>query len=133
MDIEHKKAVLGARLTAIDRVRSKIDPDVLNFEHLAQYTCGDDNLEQSLLVLFKEQAILQFDTIVSSNSQDNWKIAVHTLKGSARSIGAGQVAELTTELEQAGFGYDNQRKKALTEQLRQAVALCIVMIDGLAS
>lgn len=112
-------------------VRLNVDPQVLNLAHLAQYTCKDTALENELLGLFKDQAILQFENVEQAGCKDDWVMAVHTLKGSARSIGAGQVADLSANLEKVGFDGIAADKHAVVHSLKHAVAVCIVTIESL--
>lgn len=115
----------------IEKARQRVDPQILSLAHLAQYTSGDEPLEQELLGLFKEQAILQFNNIEQAQEKVDWVMAVHTIKGSARGIGAGQVAELSSELESVGFSGNIDARKAMTNRLKHAVAVCIVTIETL--
>ncbi len=113
----------------LDNTHLKSAPQVLNMAHLSQYTSGDAGLERELLGMFKDQAVLQFENIQSASSKDDWVMAVHTLKGSARSIGAEHVAALTADLEFVGYAGDKAEKHAVTNQLKHAVAVCIVKIE----
>ena len=115
----------------LDEVRQQVDPQVLNLDHLAQYTANDAGLECELLGLFKDQAVLQFENIQSADCRDDWEMAVHTLKGSARSIGAEQVATLATGLENVGFAGVTDEKQTATKKLKQAVAVCVAAIETL--
>ena len=113
-------------LTATNR---QIDPQVLDLQHLEQYTCGDKALEQELLGLFKEQAILQFENINDATNKSDWEMAVHTLKGCARGVGARNVAELCEVLEDVSFDGVEETKKSVTEQLKYAVAVSVVTVE----
>lgn len=115
----------------IERARLRVDSQILNLAHLAQYTSGDVALEQELLGLFKDQAILQFENIEQAQTEVDWVMAVHTIKGSARSIGAGQVAQVSGELEKVGFSGIVDARKAVTSRLKHAVAVCVVTIETL--
>mgnify|MGYP000621881157 CR=1 FL=1 len=72
---------------------------VIDLAHLDQYTLGDLSLQSELLHLFRIQLQNQAEELVSCSEEANWLSAVHTLKGAARSIGAGQVADVAEELE----------------------------------
>lgn len=115
----------------LNEVREQVDLRVLNLDHLAQYTANDAGLESELLGLFKDQAVLQFENIQSADCKDDWEMAVHTLKGSARGIGAGQVAVLSVDLEIVGFAGTATEKQAATNKLKQAVAVCVAAIETL--
>jgi HPt (histidine-containing phosphotransfer) domain-containing protein len=71
---------------------------VIDFEHLARMTLGEPSLEAEVLTLFDRQA-----DILLARMQDAPPAAVaafaHTLKGSARGIGAWRVAEAAEAVE----------------------------------
>lgn len=112
-------------------VRSQIDPMVLDLKHLTQYTNGDMALERELLGLFKEQAVLQFENINNADDESEWVMAAHTLKGCARGVGACRVGELSGVLEDVGFDGDADVRASILEQLKYAIAVCIVTVETL--
>jgi HPt (histidine-containing phosphotransfer) domain-containing protein len=63
--------------------------------HLARQTMGDRDLETELLTLFRRQAAQIVERLSADIPGDSipWRADLaHTLKGSARAIGAGRVA-----------------------------------------
>ena len=59
--------------------------------HLARYTGGDPQLNAEILRLFDHQAtelVGRLRSIIEARDAKSWKLAVHTLKGAARGIGA---------------------------------------------
>ena len=69
-------------------------------EHLARMTLGDDSLEREVLALFDRQA----DMLLARMSKSAPAVAgaaAHTLKGSARGIGAWRVASAAEAVELA--------------------------------
>ena len=72
---------------------------VVDLAHLDQYTLGDHSLQVELLQLFRAQLKDQTEELVSCADEAVWKSAVHTLKGAARSIGAGQVGAVAEAME----------------------------------
>ncbi|GLK81145.1 Hpt domain-containing protein [Methylopila turkensis] len=73
----------------------------IDVAHLARQTLGDRTLEREVLELFRRQArILLFRFEALTNPAERSQIA-HTLKGSARGIGATRVALAAEELERA--------------------------------
>ncbi len=126
-----KNSSMGAKRDPKKISRLNVDPEVLSLVHLAQYTGDDTALEYELLGLFKDQAILQIENISSADCESDWAMAVHTLKGSARCIGAGQVALLTKELEIVQYNGSPTEKRTLTGQLANAVARCVSTIETL--
>lgn len=71
----------------------------INRQHLAKYTLGDPQLEQEVLDLFAEQLPSIVQRLREANSLAGWFEAAHTLKGSARAVGADEVAELALQAE----------------------------------
>jgi len=61
--------------------------------HLARYTFGNRALEIEVLQLFAEQAPEYLDSLRHAATEKAWRDAAHTLKGSARAVGAFRVAE----------------------------------------
>jgi HPt (histidine-containing phosphotransfer) domain-containing protein len=81
--------------TASDRKPTAIDED-----HLGRMTLGDRRLEREVLELFLRQSTIMLDRIVGAD-RPLAAAAAHTLKGSARGIGAWRVARAAELLEQA--------------------------------
>lgn len=61
--------------------------------HLARHTLGNRDLEQEVLRLFVRQSVVFLDRMKAAGDQRLRANAAHTIKGSARGIGAWQVAE----------------------------------------
>jgi HPt (histidine-containing phosphotransfer) domain-containing protein len=73
---------------------------VIDDEHLGQVTFGDRRLEREVLQIFRRQAAIMLGRIGGSEPAAA-SAAIHTLKGSARGIGAWRVARAAERLEQA--------------------------------
>ena len=88
--------------------------------HLNRQTMGDRSLEREVLELFRRQArILLFRFDALTNPAERADVA-HTLKGSARGVGANRVAFAADELERSAIAGE-PTGKALAE-LAEAVA-----------
>ena len=72
----------------------------IDFEHLFRMTLGDHGLEREVLQLFDRQAGMLMARITQSEP-GIVAAAAHTLKGSARGIGAWQVARASDAVEAA--------------------------------
>ncbi|MGD9844911.1 MAG: Hpt domain-containing protein [Variibacter sp.] len=72
----------------------------VDLAHLARSTMGDRSLEREVLALFARQATLLLDRMRQAEAASVAGIA-HTLKGSARGIGAWRVADAAERLEAA--------------------------------
>lgn len=61
--------------------------------HLARYTLGSRPLEREVLKLFLTQSVLYLQRLKDAGADKDWADAAHTIKGSAKGIGAWQVAK----------------------------------------
>jgi HPt (histidine-containing phosphotransfer) domain-containing protein len=77
--------------------------DVLDEHHLRRMTLGDQSLEREVLQVFARQITLMLTRITRAEPA-HAAAAAHTLKGSARGLGAWRVAEAAEQLEQAATG-----------------------------
>jgi len=67
--------------------------------HLSRYTLGERDLEREVLELFCSQSFVYREQLKGSPSDKEWKDLTHTLKGSARAVGAWRVAEAAERAE----------------------------------
>ncbi|ANW03421.1 Hpt domain-containing protein [Bradyrhizobium icense] len=102
------------------------DDGPIDFEHLKCMTLGDASLEQEVLAMFVAQSAGLVSTLAALPSDAG--ALVHTLKGSARAIGAFAVADAATRLEAAIAG-GSDPSDALDE-LSDAVARARATIDA---
>ena len=65
--------------------------------HLARYTLGDRDMEREVLSLFADRCDQDVARLRSAQSATEWQRACHTIKGSARAIGAWKLARLAEE------------------------------------
>ena len=65
----------------------------VDFAYLEAYAAHDQGVVEEVLNLFCEQAALWRRLLDPHAVGEGWRDAAHTLKGSARSIGAGALAE----------------------------------------
>ncbi len=75
------------------------DDAPLDLAHLERMTLGDASLECEVLAMFAAQSVDLVRRLAALS--DDAAMLVHTLKGSARAIGAVRVAEAAAELETA--------------------------------
>lgn len=85
-------AMPGGEGSAASRARP------VDLAHLSSQTLGDRALEQEVLKLFIHQALATRDQIVAADRTERLRLA-HTLKGSARGIGAFAIADCVAEIE----------------------------------
>ena len=101
------------------------DDGPIDTEHLQRMTLGDAGLEREVLAMFAGQATRVMHELAAPSSDR--RALVHTLKGSARAIGAFRVAEAAEFLE-AVLQQGDDPSEALDE-LTDAVAGARTAID----
>jgi HPt (histidine-containing phosphotransfer) domain-containing protein len=96
------------------------DDGPIDFEHLGRMTLGDAILEHEVLAMFAAQAVGLMRALAILPA-DTGELA-HKLKGSARAIGAFQVADAAGWLETAVLNGDDpvQALAELTDTVEQA-------------
>jgi HPt (histidine-containing phosphotransfer) domain-containing protein len=75
------------------------DDGPIDLEHLRRMTLGDAGLEREVLAMFAAQAVSLIGTLAALPPEAG--ALAHTLKGSARAIGAFAVADAAARLEAA--------------------------------
>ena len=66
----------------------------IDFDHLNQYVSGDIALTKEIFGLFKNQIDLWTRQLRPNTEDDIWSAMLHSLKGTARAVGAVQLAEI---------------------------------------
>ncbi len=101
-------------------------PTVIDENHLGRMTLGDRRLEREVLELFLRQTAIMLDRIVDA-APPLAAAAAHTLKGSARGIGAWRVARAAELLEQAagGDGREDNDEHDLDEAIAELQAASV--------
>jgi len=103
------------------------DDGPIDIEHLQRMTLGDASLEREVLAMFSAQAVSLIGALATLPA-DTGALA-HTLKGSARAIGAFGVADAAGHLEAAILD-GNDPAQALTD-LNEAIAQARMAIDAI--
>ena len=104
----------------------------LDLVHLAKYTFGDRGLECELLGLFRSQAGIYVSRLETAANAKEWRDAAHSLKGSARGLGAWALGDIAEEIEPLDFD-DEAGRGAAIARLTQAILVVNVYIDELMS
>jgi HPt (histidine-containing phosphotransfer) domain-containing protein len=106
----------------------------IDLVHLSRQTFGDHDLERELLELFDAQAAQCAERLraPAKLGDGDWRIALaHTVKGSARAVGAFEVGNAAEAYEQAlrdqepGVGEKRDRLDAALINARGAIALLL--------
>lgn len=91
------------------------DERPIDVEHLFRMTLGDHHLEREVLQLFDHQAGMLIERIAQFERSELGIVAAsaHTMKGSARGIGAWQLARAAEAVENAALGTQSGLAKAV--------------------
>jgi hypothetical protein len=103
---------------------------VLDRNHLARITLADEALEREVLGLFHRQAAMLLGRMANEAPRVIAALA-HTLTGSARSVGAWQVAAAAEGVECAAAGCEQAGIEAAIGRLSTAVTQPQAAIAGL--
>ena len=92
---------------------------IVDQAHLNRMTGGDSALATEVLGLFREQCDLWMRLLEPTTDTLDWGNAAHTIKGSARGIGAWQLGEVCGQAEEAARDGDLTRdqKRAWREAI----------------
>lgn len=88
--------------------------------HLSRYTLGSPVLEREILGLFLAQLPLSIEQLRFAATDREWQVAAHTIKGSARAVGAWQIANLAREAEQTSGITDEEERDRILATLESA-------------
>lgn len=111
----------------------------IDWAHLSRFTLNDAALEREVLALFAMDAPRYLANMTTARGRNEWIEAAHTLKGSARAVGAWNVADcaeaaeslrLTAKCEHADLAESRGMADAL-DKLRLAVHGTVAYIEQL--
>jgi HPt (histidine-containing phosphotransfer) domain-containing protein len=100
----------------------------LDLVHLSKYTLGDRGLEAELLGLFRAQAGIYVARLETAATDKEWRDAAHSLKGSARGLGAWTLGDVAEEAERLD---DASSRSSMIARIRETIAVVNHFIDGL--
>jgi HPt (histidine-containing phosphotransfer) domain-containing protein len=105
----------------------------VDFAHLEAYVGGDRAIAREVLALFSDQARTVLRTLSPTASDDEWRNAAHSLKGSALGIGAFDLAQACSEAELARSESAEAKRACLSkiaDALGQALTDIAVYMRG---
>lgn len=105
------------------------DERPIDLVHLARMTLGERSLEREVLALFDKQATILL-TRMRSAAPAGVATLAHTLKGSARGIGAWRVARAAEALEAAGSAETGAALDALGLAVEEARAVIAELLKA---
>ena len=92
----------------------------IDFTYLRRFTLGNKELEREVLYLFAESAPDYLKALEGAVSPKEWHDAAHTLKGSARAVGAWRVARTAEIAEKLCFHSDHDRRAFAVDSAYEA-------------
>ena len=102
---------------------------IIDFDHLRVFTEGDQALERDVLGIFVQQADIWLRDLEDSGDKKSWTDAAHTLKGSARGVGAWRIAEICEHAEELVDSSTPTERSITLGDLKAAVAATIQCIE----
>lgn len=100
---------------------TRTDGPPVDLVHLARQTFGDTELEREVLQLFLVQSRIYLNRLKEARDAEQWLRASHTIKGSARGIGAWAVAERAEAAERLGQDVADTRCREAIVALEQEI------------
>lgn len=88
--------------------------------HLMRYSLGSLTLEREVLGLFLAQLPLSVEQLRFATTDREWQIAAHTIKGSAKAVGARDVARIATHAERTSGVMDEEERARILVALEEA-------------
>jgi len=77
-----------------------VDPEPeIDFDHLNQYVGGDISLTKEVFGLFKNQVDMWSKSLIAEAPDEMWSGMTHSLKGTARAVGAMRLAQACEDSE----------------------------------
>lgn len=122
--------VLGASELGRAPFKTMERHEILDRDHLARYTLGDAELEQEVLGLFIGQMPETLAVLRESDDAVAWTRAAHTIKGSARVVGAWKLASAAERAEGCSGRFEHWGQ--LADDIEAAVAEVRLQISQLA-
>lgn len=125
-------AVIAGNVLRSSRLKNPCTdaPRPIDLVHLSKFTLGNRELEAELLGLFKSQSHIYLDRMKLAETEEEWVRAAHSLKGSARAVGAWIVGDISERAEQTTCDTSSERH-ALVGDVRREVDLTNRYIEDL--
>ncbi len=96
---------------------------ILDREHLSRYTLDSEDLEKEIVGLFLMQLPSIVELLKKAADEADWRMATHTLKGSALAMGAARIADIAKQLESTSRPTGDDSKSVLIAVLDREIIL----------
>jgi HPt (histidine-containing phosphotransfer) domain-containing protein len=92
----------------------------VDFAYLGRFTFADRELEREVLYLFAQSIQGYVAALAAADDDKAWQRAAHTIKGSARAVGAWRVARMAETAERIGFSTNPDRRRHAIDLISEA-------------
>ncbi len=103
----------------------------IDLVHLARYTLGNRELEHEVLELFSQQSVVYLARLGDAVTDREWLEAAHTIKGSARAIGAWKLGMFAEKAEALSSSDGPVARKAALVDIEAALVAATAYIETL--
>ncbi len=105
-------------------------PDTeIDFEHIKQFVGDDTALIKEVFGLFKNQVEMWSRAMVPESDDESWGAVMHSLKGSARAVGAHNLAALCEQGEKLTGSHGNlETRKAHVHNVQFCIEKVLIEI-----
>ena len=102
----------------------------IDFEHLDKYVGGDIALTKEIFSLFKNQVEMWGRMLTADADDDTWASVTHSLKGTARAVGAMNLAQMCEDAEQL-VGENNRilRREKMVQDIEFKMERSVIEIQ----
>lgn len=102
----------------------------IDFDHLNQYVGGDIELTKEIFGLFKNQVDMWSKSLTADAPDSVWAGLTHSLKGTAKAVGAQRLAEMCEKAEAlVGENARAAARQVAVEQLEHRISRAIIEIQ----
>lgn len=109
-------------LTALEDQQIPYNRKPVDLVHLSRQTFGSKDLEAEVLNLFLSHSLCCLQRLQAATTDQQWIDAAHSIKGSARAIGAWEVGDLAEQFEQQAIAGLLGEKAEASRAIEQAVS-----------
>ncbi len=103
----------------------------IDLEHLERYTLGNQSLQEEVLALFRSQSEVYLKRLQDASDEKAWSDAAHTIKGSARSVGAMDVARRAEAAERLAGEPHSEDHRGAQRELAALIGQTNLCIDDI--
>ena len=117
-------------LTSFYPVSMDTEKSHIDFDHLRRYVGDDPALMAEVFGLFKNQVDLWSSSFETELDDDSWAMMTHSLKGTAKAIGALELAEICEKAESlVGEGRRDGSRTVAIENLELTIDQVLIEIQ----